>query len=173
MPLPCQGLTLMRMRYPAPIHHPMEMQPDGAVRILVSPGDPWIGRPNLDAQFLAEFAFQRVSNGFPRFDLAAGKFPITRVHLAFGPLRQQEAAVRMLDNRRSDRNLAFNHGTDGYIDFCGNDSDELAAGPAFDLVASGIVPSKMPGDPAAAGAACQSPLQRFVTGLGPFLFRNT
>ena len=114
-----------------------------------------------------------MSNGFPRFKLAARKFPITRVHLARGPLRQQETAIRMFNNCRGDRNLAFTHGTDKYIGFCGNDSDDLAAGPAFDLVASGIVSGEMPGDPAAAGAARQGPLQRFVTGLGPLLFRNT
>ena len=49
-----------------------------------------------------QLARERVLGGFARLDLAAGKFPPARIHLAGRALREQEAAVWPFDDRGGD-----------------------------------------------------------------------
>jgi hypothetical protein len=57
---------------------------------------PGIGTRHLDAKLLLQLTYQRVMRRFAGLDLAAGKFPITRIEGARRPLAQQElrGAVR-------------------------------------------------------------------------------
>ncbi len=89
------------------------MQPDGRVLVGVDAGDPRIGPLHFDAQFLVQFARQRLRRGLAVMDFAAGKFPPARVYLAGGTLREKKRAVGALDHRRRD----FDHGKRGQTPF--------------------------------------------------------
>src|SRR5271166_5871824 len=60
------------------------------------------GRPDLDAELLAEFADKRVLRPLARIDLAAGKLPQALERLALGPLRDQHPPVDVDEGGRDD-----------------------------------------------------------------------
>ncbi|SUA20155.1 Uncharacterised protein [Neisseria gonorrhoeae] len=56
-------------------------------------GQPRRGGEDADAEFFSKLALQGLEVGFARLDLAAGKFPISGIGLAFGARAEQVIAV--------------------------------------------------------------------------------
>src|SRR6185503_5822510 len=130
-----------------PARDAKEIQSHGGVLVDMHAADPWVRRLHVDPQFLVQLALERALGGLAGLDLAAGKLPPAGVDLAGRALREQETAVRPLDDRS------------------GNVDDHLL----LFRVLAGPVSRELVGDAAAARAALQRPLQRFLPRLLYFL----
>src|SRR3989338_1012215 len=92
----------MRMQLAAPLRHTKEMQPHRCVRISEHAGNPRIRRFDLDTQFLAQLAYQRMVGRLAGFDLAAGKFPVACPDFVGGALGEEEGAIGTLQDGGGD-----------------------------------------------------------------------
>src|SRR5258708_6676139 len=144
------------MRFPVPAHHAVKMQPYGCMRIGMRKGNPWIGKFDLNAEFLAQFASERFGYGLARFDLATGKFPISLEDLAGWTLREQESAIWMFNY--SSRNIHYRllHRMQN------SRSGFFARSAGCDPVAPSPVARKMPRDTPASRTTRQRPLQGLI-----------
>lgn len=103
--LPSQIVKYPILRLPAESANPKKEQQDGIfawVGVFV-PGDLFAGGI-LDAQFLIQFAGQRLGGRFSRLDLAPRKFPLQRMRLMRLPLSDQDPPLPFQDRRHH-----FNH----------------------------------------------------------------
>ena len=78
------------------------MEQDVGVRIAVPLHEPGCGAAHGEAQLFGELAVERFPRRLAGLELAAGKFPVARVGLAGGALREQHLPVRALDDGRRD-----------------------------------------------------------------------
>lgn len=76
-------------------------------------GQPRRGGEDADAEFFFKLAPQGLEVGFARFDLAAGKFPISGIGFAFGAGTEQVVAVSVEQDAGNDADKGsgvLNHG---------------------------------------------------------------
>src|ERR1019366_1571355 len=71
-----------------------------AIRVMMPQLQQRMTTAQLDAQFLAQLATQRLLGRLIRIELAAGEFPVARHVLAFWPLRDQYPSGRVEQHRR-------------------------------------------------------------------------
>ena len=71
-------------RAPGPDEHLAEMQPYPGMRVVEHFLPPGLDPADRDAEFLVQFAAQRLRNGLAGLELAAGKLPVAGVDLARG-----------------------------------------------------------------------------------------
>src|SRR5476651_1277709 len=100
--LPGQRLAFTADRLAAPRGHLAEVEPHVSMGIIVLECPPALAGGYLDTQFLMQFARERRFNAFPRFQLTAGKFPVTFIRLAFRALSQEITAVRLHEHTDRD-----------------------------------------------------------------------
>src|SRR5471032_3464604 len=100
--LPGQRLTFTSDRLTAPRGHLAEVEPHVRMGVIVLEGPPALATGHIDTQFLMQFPRERRFNAFPRFQLPAGKLPVTFIRLAFGTLSQQITAVRLHEHTDRD-----------------------------------------------------------------------
>src|SRR5579863_4023275 len=62
------------------------------------------GADQSDVEFFAQFASQRLFEGFAGFDLAAGEFPFVRGRVVATALADEDAAVGSFDDGGDDLN---------------------------------------------------------------------
>ena len=65
-------------------------------------GQPRRGGEDADAEFFFKLALQGLEVGFARFDLAAGKFPISGIGFTFGTGTEQVVAVSVEQDAGND-----------------------------------------------------------------------
>ena len=92
----------MADRIAVPFEHAEEVQEDVGVRITVPLHEPRRGAAHGETQLFGELAVERFPRGLAGLELAAGKFPVARVGLAGGALREQHLPVRAQDDGRRD-----------------------------------------------------------------------
>ncbi len=88
----------MRMQLPAPFHHAKEIQPHRRVGVGKHAGDPRIRGLDLDPQFLAQLAHQRMVGRLAGLDLATGEFPIAGPDFIGRALGEEEGTVWTLQD---------------------------------------------------------------------------
>ena len=86
------------MQLAAPRRHAKEIQPHRRMRIGEHAGNPRVRGLDLDPQFLAQLAHQRMVRCLARLDLAAGEFPIAGPDFIGRALGEEEGAVGALQD---------------------------------------------------------------------------
>src|SRR5436190_8607351 len=82
--LPGHRLLLTHLELAAPLEYLAEVQPDEGMRIVHQLDLPWLRSSDRDAELFVQLAAQRLLDRFTGFELAARKFPVAGVDLAFG-----------------------------------------------------------------------------------------
>ena len=95
-------MPLVWMRLALPGSHAKKIQPYGGVRVCKHARNPALHRGDDDAQFFVQFTRERSLQRFAGFDLAAGKFPITRIRASFGAAGEKYLAVGASQNAGHD-----------------------------------------------------------------------
>ena len=78
------------LQFAAPFPDPEKVEPHMSVLIDMLAAQPGVGARHLDAEFLTQFAQQRLMGRFARFDLAAGEFPVSGVEASRRALPEKE-----------------------------------------------------------------------------------
>lgn len=109
--LPGKKLSFATLDFSRPSSHPVKEQSDicmGIVELLGYPGKTVL---HENAEFFMQFAYQRRLGRLPRFNLAAGKFPIAFINFPGWTLREKKTAIIALDHGRDDGDTRPDHNT--------------------------------------------------------------
>src|SRR5207249_4820481 len=105
--LPSERLSICAARFAAPAEDTEEIKLDERMRIKVSPGEPWRGARDFDAELFAKLACERLARRFACFELASRELPIAGIRRSGKALREQHLAIAALQHGRRNANDRF------------------------------------------------------------------